>query len=73
MPRLAVPESFSRLAAINGGTFMLNRPVDEVLLLGDDLQSSVGNSVVPSRILIPLPQVSRQRMTLMPSLIVPIR
>ena len=26
-----LPEGFSRLCAINGGTFMLNRPVDEVL------------------------------------------
>eukprot|EP00618_Florenciella_parvula_P007256 CAMPEP_0119480040 /NCGR_PEP_ID=MMETSP1344-20130328/9032_1 /TAXON_ID=236787 /ORGANISM="Florenciella parvula, Strain CCMP2471" /LENGTH=504 /DNA_ID=CAMNT_0007514319 /DNA_START=27 /DNA_END=1541 /DNA_ORIENTATION=+ len=26
-----LPESFSRLAAINGGTFMLNRDVDEIL------------------------------------------
>jgi Rab GDP dissociation inhibitor len=30
-----LPEGFSRLCAIHGGTFMLNRPVDEVLV-GDD-------------------------------------
>ena len=26
-----LPESFSRLCAIHGGTYMLNTPVDEVL------------------------------------------
>ena len=25
-----LPEGFSRLSAINGGTFMLNKPIDEV-------------------------------------------
>ena len=30
-----LPESFSRLAAINGGTFMLNRNVDEILFDAD--------------------------------------
>jgi len=30
-----LPEGFSRLCAIHGGTFMLNRPVDEILF-GDD-------------------------------------
>jgi Rab GDP dissociation inhibitor len=30
-----MPESFSRLAAIHGGTFMLNRAVDEILFDGD--------------------------------------
>merc|ERR1712072_1571308 len=26
-----LPEGFSRMCAINGGTFMLNKPVDEVI------------------------------------------
>ena len=30
-----LPESFSRLAAINGGTFMLNRTIDEILFDAD--------------------------------------
>ena len=30
-----LPESFSRLAAIHGGTFMLNRSVDEILFDSD--------------------------------------
>ena len=31
----ALPEAFSRLAAINGGVFMLNRGVDEILFNED--------------------------------------
>lgn len=29
-----LPESFSRLCAIHGGTYMLNTPVDEILMEG---------------------------------------
>lgn len=29
-----LPESFSRLCAIHGGTYMLNTPVDEIILEG---------------------------------------
>jgi len=30
-----LPEAFSRLCAIHGGTYMLNTPVDEILFDGD--------------------------------------
>lgn len=30
-----IPEGFSRMAAVNGGTFMLNADLDEVLFDGD--------------------------------------
>ena len=32
-----LPEAFSRLCAIHGGTYMLNTPVDEVLFDGDKI------------------------------------
>jgi Rab GDP dissociation inhibitor len=36
-----VPEGFSRLCAIHGGTFILNKPVDEVLLNADGTAAGV--------------------------------
>jgi len=42
-----LPESFSRVAAINGGTFMLNRSIDEILFDADGKAWAVrgGNEV----------------------------
>jgi hypothetical protein len=36
-----LPEGFSRLCAINGGTFMLNQPVDEILFNEDGVSCVV--------------------------------
>jgi Rab GDP dissociation inhibitor len=42
-----MPEGFSRLCAIHGGTFMLNKGVDEILVNGDGVAWGVktGNEV----------------------------
>lgn len=49
-----LPEGFSRLCAIHGGTFMLNKPVDEVLI-GDDGKAwgiRAGNEIAKGTLII---------------------
>jgi len=49
-----IPEGFSRMCAINGGTFMLNKDIDEVLFDSEGKISGVksGDEVAPCKMLI---------------------
>ena len=49
-----LPEGFSRLCAINGGTFMLNKPVDNVLTNPDGVAWGIqtGNEVAKASMII---------------------
>ncbi len=49
-----LPEGFSRLCAINGGTFMLNRAVDEILVNSDGVAWGIrcGDEVAKAKMLI---------------------
>jgi len=50
-----LPEGFSRLCAINGGTFMLNKPVDEILFSNDGVAWGIkaeGNAVAKASMVI---------------------
>lgn len=42
-----LPEGFSRLCAIHGGTFILNKPVDEILLNADGTAAGVRSGAGP--------------------------